>query len=307
MSLGVTPYRRTLWQADIAETITLSAPWAVRRRGGEIAQARADGEVDESRHVNIKLWPTGAWTLDPIQTEITNLNEYVIGLSHIVAPDNASLLTQLQIIPSMVIERQFRQDSDLPGMEYAGGVALLGAPFIVRKIPAGGSWNEQLSSGVPSLLSGPDGTKVPDTPVDRVLESVDFYPNNQGFFVNWSNPATDISYPGPYFAFYFGQYALAVTGSGRANLYEYVQYTNGLPRNWQLRDTWKYARTGQVSGTAHSMAIWPHNGSRTGERFIVFTNGQVDYAQVSSSYTRTTATSNFLLIPFPYWPASLEL
>jgi hypothetical protein len=288
---NVTPGRITRVTFDLAETITVSPFWGMRRRGSEIAQNFSNGEVDDAKHQNIKIWPTGAITLAPIQTEISNIQEYSIGLTHVVVPDNATLLTKLMVIPSIVVENKTRQSTDLTGLAgaYGGDIALVGSPFLVRKIPAGGSWDESITSGVPSMLSG-TGSTPPPVPVDRVGESLAPYPADQGFFLNWQNPATSLTYPGVYLGFYFGQYAVAFTGSGYAILYEQVQSPSGN-FDWVHRAVWQYARTGQISGTAHSMAIWPHFGP-TGQKYIVFTNGQVDYAQVASSYAGTTATQS---------------
>jgi len=285
---GTTPGRSTRVTFDIAETVAVSPFQGWRRRGGEIARGKAGGAVDDNKQVNIRFWPTGAITLAPLQTEISNLQEYAILLGHIVAPTNASLLTNLMVIPSIAIENQYRQNPDLVGMAYSGNINTVGAPFIVRKIPAGGSWNEQITSGVPSVLSGPDGSRVPDIPVDRVGESIAPYPANQGFFLNWSNPGSDVTYPKITHCFYFGQYSLSFSGTGLAYLYEYVRYADTQSQGWQKRAEWRYARAGQISGTAHSMGIWPHFSPEK-RKYIVFSNGQVDIAQVTSSFAHTSS------------------
>ena len=285
---GITPNRKTRVTFDVAETICVSPLQGYRRRGAEIAQERAAGATDAARFVNVKLWPTGCYTLDPIQSEISNLQEYTIFRQHIIAPDNPSLITQLVYIATLAVENTYRQDTDLPGMGYSGNINAVGAPYIVRKVAAGGTYNESIPSGTPNVLSGPDGTSVPDVPVDRVIESIASYPPNQGFFINWGNPGTRISYPGAYFCFYFGQYCVSFTGSGKAILSEQIAFTNGLGTGWKERAAWKYARTGQVSQTAHSMGIWPHKGP-SGQQYIAFSNGQVDFAQVTTSFAATAA------------------
>ena len=308
MNNGITPNRKTTVTFDVAETVCVSPFQGWRRRGGEVGQGRANGLTTDPDCNGVRLWPSGCWTLDPIQSEISNLQEYAISLQHIVAPDNATLLEKLALIPSINIEHQYRTDTDLAGMAYSGNINAVGAPFLVRKISAGGTWDEQLDSGVPSVLGGPDGSRVPDVPVDRVIESVASYPPNQGFFLNWSNPGTTISYPGVYFVFYFGQFAVSFSGSGRATLSEHLLNPGGSGTGWHQRASWKYARTGQVSATAHSMGIWPHKGP-SGQKYIAFTNGQVDFAQVTSSFATTaaavtTAPGDFIYTchPLPGFP-----
>ena len=293
--MSLTPNRKTTATFDIAETVTGSQFWGFRRRGGEIAQDFANGQFDDDKHQNIEIWPTGAITLKPLQAEITNIQEYAVGLGHVVAPDNPTLLETLSVIPSMVIENTFRQNTDLPGMTYASGVAALGAPYIVRKIPAGGSFDEALASAVPNVPASPSvlGGSAPGpapVPLDRVGESLAPYPEDQGFFLTWDNPGTSTTYAGAYFAFYFGQYAVAFTGSGFALLYENAQDAVSGVKAWKFRWTWRYDRASGSSSGGHSMAIWPHLGPQ-GQKFICFTSSGQDYAQVASSYARTNVNA----------------
>ena len=263
-----------------------SDAWAIRRRGGEICQRYAAGHTDDTMHQNCRLTATGGWQLKPLQTEISNIIEYEVGLSLIQVSDAQTQLQKLQSSTYLAVENLYRLNDDLPGFAASGTNLKSGGPFIVKRVPAGGSWDMSIPSGVPSLL----GSTPTVTPVDRVGESVDTYKENQAWFINWDAPGGTVSYPEFTLAFYFGDFGVAFTGSGHAQLYQHVRSTLDNSQLWVKRREWRYARTGQVSGTAHSCLIYPHLGPR-GEKFIEFSNGQVDFAEVSSSAHSTTATS----------------
>ena len=286
MPTPVTPNRKTRITFDVPDTELTSEAWGIRRRGGEICQRYASGQMDDTQHQNCRLTATGGWQLRPLQTEISNITEYEIGLSLIQVPDNETLLEKLATVENIAVENQYRYNDDLPGLPASGAVLPSGGPFIVKRVAAGDTWDQSISSGVPSLLG--DTPQV--TPLDRVGQSQDSYPENQAWFLNWGDDNSAVAYPQYTLAFYFGQYGVAFTGSGKAELYELVTYTFDGSAGWVFRKDWKYARTGQVSGTAHSCLIYPHIGPR-GEKFIEFSNGQVDFAEVSSSAQGTTATS----------------
>ena len=274
MSDQPTPNRRTSFLLDIAEN-TLTAPfWGFRRRGTEIAPALlSGGQRDTTRLNNVKIWPTGAISLAPIQTEVANIQEYAIGLQFLPIQTSGDLLSKLVTAGVLAIENSYRQNNDLPGFAASSRLVESGGPFLVKKIPAGATWDNQVQSGLPSLLGG-DAT---DVLMDRVGESVDTYPSDQAYFLNWEVPGTNVSYPNYTLAFYFANFGVAFTGSGYAKLYELMANSQGT-QEWLFVDEWRYARTGHNSNTAHSLGIWPHSSPR-GDGFIAFTNGQVDYAQ----------------------------
>lgn len=295
---GITPNRHTRVTFDIAETVTVSPFQGFRRRGGEIAQGRADGVVDPDKHSAVRLLSVGAWILKPIQTEITNIQEKSSGNPFLLLPSLAAAAENFILGRNSVVENQTRANTDLPGMIVSDQVNASGGPFVVKKVPAPSSdnpdpWNAPVPSGMPNLLAGDDTGG--DFPLDREGEGLVNYAPDQGFFLNWSLPGSEITYLGVYLAFYFAQFAIGFTGSGMALLYEYVQFNvpagdGSAVYDWVQRGEWRYARAGQISGTAHSLGIIPLLGPNK-ERFIVFTNNQVDFAQVSSSYAQTTATS----------------
>ena len=284
--MSVTPNRKTTVTFDVPDTCLTSPHWGIKRSGGEIGQKAASGQAEALLANNVKLWPTGAWTLAPLQTEISNITEYEIGLNLITVPNNPTLITGLATAGVLFIENSYVYNSDLPGLPASGVGIPSGGPYIVKKIPAGGSWDASIPSGTPSLI----GDTPTVTPLDRVGESNDTYPRDQAWFLSWGDTGSALSYPEYTWAFYFGQYGISFSGSGKAKLWELVTYTGNNGAGWILRKEWRYARTGQISGTAHSMAIWPHLGPG-GEKYIAFTNGQVDFAEVAASAINTTATA----------------
>ena len=276
----ITPGRKTRVIFDVPDTALVSPAWGIKRRGGEIAQKAAAGQIDTRLSSGVKLWSTGCWTLAPLQVEVSNITEYAIGLTLVQPVPGNTVIPALLNVAYTAMENQYRYNSDLPGLPASAAILPTGAPYFVKQIPAGASWDMSIPSGTPGLLSG--NPQPPVTPLDRVGESNSTYPENQAWFLSWNPSGHSLSYPEYTFAFYFGQYGIALTGSGKAELYEYVQYQFDGSRGWIKRKEWKYARTGQVSDTSHSMAIWPHKGPN-GEGYIAFTNGQVDFAEVGAS------------------------
>jgi hypothetical protein len=121
--------------------------------------------------------------------------------------------------------------------------------------------------------------------MDRVAYSTTTYGANQGFFLRWSAPSFT-NYPRYLFAFYFGQYAIVIGGSGLAYLWEYCAPIGSNARRWIRRDKWRFAPQGTVPGTAHSMGVFPHRAPN-GDVYVCFTD-------IASSIAPRTNTSEIL-------------
>ena len=293
MDAQITPGRTTTLYLDLPETSLVESAYSLTRAGAEIAGDVALGTAndtpgdDNARHSNVVHWASGAITLMPLQNDISNLHEGVVCQPNIISvPEHMTLVTTLQV-DAIVAENKFAQSDDLPGFAASDNIQPKGDPFLVKKIPAGGTFANVLAD---SQLT-PDFV-TQDIPMDRVGYSNDVYPENQGFFLRWTVPGSDVSVHNYTLAFYFGQYGLCLKGTGMAELWEYCFVSvpgfaqSGGSYQWRRRDTWRYARAGQLSNTAHSMAIWPHSDPN-GRRYISFTNNQLEAATLASQFTRT--------------------
>jgi hypothetical protein len=292
----ITPGRVTTAYFDLTETTLIEPAFSVTRAGAEIAKDVALGLAndtpadDTARHGDVIHWATGAITLKPLQHDISNISESTVSLPFIVSlPAKMRLLTLLTATAYIAIQNGYRDNSDLPGFAASATVPATGDPFLIKEVPAGGSWSASLVDAQPTP---PFVTQ--DIPMDRIGVSNDTYPVNQGWFLRWKVPGTDAQAAHYTWAFYFGQYGVCYKGSGIAELWEYTRRvpltdTTGVgSMHWVRRARWQYARKGQLSNTAHSMGIYPHTDPH-GVRYISFTNNQLEAASVASQFARTGA------------------
>ena len=291
----ITPGRQTLAYFDLTEQVTIEDAFSVTRAGSEIARDVALGLAndtpadDTARHSNVTHWGTGAISLTPLQHDISNLHEGVVCAPHIISvPSRMTLLGSLTGAALIVAENRNRRNDDLSGFSASSNIQPVGDPFLVKHIPAGAAWNGGLADGLPT----PDFV-TQDIPMDRVGYSNESFPADQGYFLRWEVPGHLSSVFSYTWAFYFGQYAICIKGTGQAELWEYCYTAAADPvegaegsMNWKRRTTWQYAKPGQVSATAHSMAVYPHTAPN-GLRYISFTNSQLEAAVTVSQFTRT--------------------
>ena len=279
---NATPNRATKVYFDVPDSCLTSRAWGIRRNGPDISLELGEGALSTN---NVMVWPTGAITLKFLQKDLASIAQNASFGQFLPVVDAQALLKKLVAASILAVENVYAYASDLPGMPALGsGQVSSGSPYIVKRIPAGGSYNGSIASGTPGFPVYPEQGS---SPLDRVAESTDVYGENQGWFLSWTDPGHAVSYPSYTWAFYFGQFVVAFTGSGIAELYQQVDGVFSDPVK-----TWRYARAGQISGTAHSMAIFPHMGPDGTTAYIAFSNCQVDQADVNGTALITTDTSS---------------
>ena len=208
-----TPGRTTTITFDVPETVAVCDAWGMQRFGGEIQPYAKPGVVSS----NIKFWPSsGAYTLMPIQEDISQIHELIDTLQLVVPDGSCNFARFLDTSIAILGSNVWRATSDLPGMAFSAQVAATSDRFLHKRVPAGKSFQ----TVHPSTYS-----QVPDTSynfiMDRVVESNAAFVQDQGFCLRWKAPATGQHYPGFLWTFYFGQYALVFKGNGQFILWEY--------------------------------------------------------------------------------------
>ncbi len=271
---AATPGRTTTILFDVSDPSVVQGALDGSRTAMQIAGA---GLLNPPS--NMRLWASGAWTLEPYQEQITNIHEQIDPYLLIVG------YTALALASILKPKNNWRKPSDLPGLSYLPSVSDYGDEFIVKSVPANGSWNASLVSAVPAPDAATDAI-----PLDRVAESSgDPFPPDQGYVLRWTTPGTSRHHPQKIWRFYFGQYAITFRGDGVAELWEYCQPSTGAGTwgspVWRYRSKFRYSLAAHVSDASHTLTIWPTLGPN-GEQIIHFSGGQLD----SASYIGSLAT-----------------
>lgn len=259
---ATTPYRSTKITFDTPIQSLKEDAWSETRMGGDVNRAVAGGARDDSNAPNIRYWPNGAWTLEPIQERIANIHEQITYVSLTVSAPQWRLAAQVKEV------NLWRSPIDLPGVSADVVVAATGDPWLVRHIAAGGSYASDL---VPSQ---PGPTWEVDFVMDRMGESIETFPADQGFFLRWYMPGTGMHNPDYAWTFYFGQYCVSIRGDGFADLWEYAHQPDEAA-TWKKRATFRYCLASRISSAYHTLVIWPHFGM-FGDKYIAFSGGQLD-------------------------------
>lgn len=270
-----TPTRDSIPTFDVSDPSVIEPQWGGRRRGADVASASILAFPTVSKF-NVRFWASGAWTLEPYQTAITNVSERT-GQASLVIPKAA-----FNVVDILVEFAKWRLSTDLAGMPGSvAGVAATGDYQIRKNVPASGTFNEHIPLDTPQ--PGDSFT----VPMDRVGQSKTPFPANQGFCVRWTIPGISSAAPDYTWIFGFGQYNVVFRGDGLSNLWEYCQDSSGT---WvtRLRGVFRHCGPSQVSNTAHSMIIFPHIGPN-GEKIISFSGMQLDVAGYLAGFTSIKA------------------
>src|SRR5579871_1615420 len=277
-----TPNRTTVLTLDIDDPVLIEPAVSHTRMGLEVAKPSGLGFADLINHLGVSFAAKpGCWALSVLQSEISNLQEKLEG-DTLIIPASSYNLAQLVSLQSglsaVAVVNEWRQYSDLPGMDFDQTIRKAGDPFLIKQIPASAKdWKTYINSSVPA-----PGQIDVAIPLDRLAEGNVTYPYDQGFFLRWVLPGTSNQYPGYIWTFYFGQYAVSIKGSGKATLFEYCLDSTGAYQ-WRQRSAFRYKPPNQISDTAQTLLIWPHVNPVDGSRSIAFIGGQVDAASSLSS------------------------
>lgn len=267
----MTPGRVTRVDFDVDETYLTQAAWGKNRSGGEIARPSAQGMADESNYVGCYFWPAAqCWTLKPVQIDINNFSEFN-PLSSLITLDRWYHKTLASGQAGMTTFNSFKRPDDL-NTASSLFMAATSDPFIKKGVPADGTWNAEVTTAYRRAVT--------DVLLDRVLQSIDMFRPNQGFFLRWIVPGTVRANPYFYMQLYFGQYCLAFAGSGHAHLYEIVA---GI---WKHRHKFRHSPPGHQAHEPHNLAIWPYT-DQGGRRFIMFANASLDAIGYATGMTAT--------------------
>jgi hypothetical protein len=279
----ITPGRATRLHLDLPSTVAVDGAWGGCRYGDQVATiAAAALGKDSGSTENMRYWPGArAWTLTPLQEWATRYQEAlpagVTSDDFLLSPgllDSAPLVDHLGATVGLAAVQAIWNVPFGVGMNVTPGVLEVGDPLTYKQITAGQSWEGLITSSVP--VAGPqDGTTLPlpNVPLDCLLYTNINEREDQGYYLRWVVPGTPLHYPDWVMNFFFGQYALAVTGDGMCHLCEYCRpYTGsagGGSYRWQLRRSMRYCRPSLVCNTTHTMTIFPVRG-RFGQKYIEF-------------------------------------
>ena len=273
--------RTTSLTLDLDEVVLVEPGINSVRRGSDISTGNAEGVGGQL--TNVKYWSSGAYSLSPLQDDITNIYEAQAGQASILGPTDFTLLqltgTSGSAVPAVLPRNNFAQMT-LAGADYNSLVATTGDPFLEKVWQAGTNLDPSTISGNTALVAAGVSPSLPNVtvPMDRTGLSSATFPQDAGFFLRWGTSGTPHDYPQYIWTFGFGSHSVTFTGDGKAILYEYCQKAD-LTYYTAKRLVWRYCSPKQVMATSHSLAIWPHLGPH-GEKFIAFGNNQLDVAEV---------------------------
>lgn len=315
----MTPGRTAYLQYDIPETVLISPPFARTRFGGQVATPSINKKNSRTA-VNVWFYhPLQCWVLKPVQTDISKFNEYEkwqyltlrlpswnhkpyesaannqggqAGLDEEAVSRNSD---RLQGMPEGGVIPENSTDTNGMFIQYPGQRPVSSDFFIVKKVPAGKSWE--------SFVSLPEGRKLPSyLPMDTLAVSNETFPANQGFFLRFSLSGNVQKNPDAVLRFLFGQFVITFDGDGIAWLCEHNP-NEEAPHAWNVVHEFRYAQPGKITNTAHTLAIWPAYDAE-GRRYIAFTNSALDAAKeaigLSTGFYETLPTNqNVYLLDSP--------
>ncbi|HEV8177473.1 MAG TPA: hypothetical protein VGP44_07245, partial [Gemmatimonadales bacterium] len=255
MNGSLTPGREVEIILDHSEEIQVEPFFSVSRDRFEIRQPVLS---------NVIQLQSGTWILKPIN-DIDQAHESTDGQSGTL---RLSAFNAAGCVREIARQRTF---TELTGLSPSGAVASSGDYWMVKRVAAGASWNQEISYslGKPTLPS------TAHYPMDRLIEHnttlIDALTSftDTGYLLRWQAPGSSADLADYLFTFYFGGelagqpfaphtgfglFALTVTGYGRAILFERIDNA------WEQVAEWQYAAASQVPGKGMTMRLIPHSG-----------------------------------------------
>lgn len=226
----MTPGRQTYMDVDIPQYVLEMPPYEMKRVGGEVAKACAIGRGNATDMVGMYFRaPLQAWTLQPIQANISAFTEFdtLAPFIHGLSSWNCKTYCASSRTSGMVEKPIWRSPDELdPAFASSTSMVASGDPFICKNV-SNNQWNIGINSD--------HQVSIPNSVIDRVAESQSSFPENTGFFLRWSIPGTDRTNPYGIRMFYFGQYVITFDGSGLATLYEITDQPGSTSGGWMPR------------------------------------------------------------------------
>lgn len=290
---GTSPGRSTFARFDFTEHVTQESAWACTRMGEQVA-SEAVGDTGASARYNtgLRFYPTGVWTLRPLQDQISLAREndpQIAGPAgqFVFAPEHGDHTHPVDVLVFIAIDLQsyaMWKEPGGSGFVHTPGTLPSGDTFFQKKVPAGSSWG--------AVFAAPTVAPKTDTnvPMDCIGMTKHSSRENQGFCLRWLVPGTGMQQPDYVLFFGFGQYSLGIKGDGKAELWEYCRDAAGTYR-WVQRAQFQYSRPAETSGVTHKLLIFPHFGAN-GEKHIVFSGAHLE-SSVGISGTGTGARNTF--------------
>lgn len=245
---AVTPGRTTSISFDVPDSVAQESVFSLHREADQL---------HPTTKTNVKTLAGGLIILKPVNDmevspEDSAAQSYQLRLSHFTA---ASIVTE--------IPRQ-RQYTELPDIGYYASVSVQGDYYFTKRIPASStSWNYSvISPGPGDAVTVLGNTNVP---LDRMMSSVNSHDSDTGYLLRLIFPGSYLQNPDYIFGFEFGgdlvgsgvhtgfgHYWLALTGDGRAVLYEHVDNA------WTIVNRWRYNSPRDMNSAAVAIQITPY-------------------------------------------------
>ena len=257
VSQGVTPGRDLRLEIDPPDRYLYRSQFSFERQASQMGRHKTAG-AGSSR--NVFLYAGDAWMLS------ANLFES----SHLISVGNTSFVQKndLNTIPEITTRRMHASPS-LLGVSVSDQQST-GAPYLVKSVIAGSSWNSRLNADQ-TAFPGPT-LETQQIDMDRVVSGKVTYLANEGFTFMFYNPNMFVT-PDNLLTFYFGgptsdkggEFALNVRGGGTAILYERVD------GSWVRRMSFEWAQSEAAKAGLTAIQIQPYDRDRIW--FRVMTTG----------------------------------
>lgn len=249
---AVTPYRATHVRIDVSETVLREPIFGNYRTAAQMARAN---QVSK----NVHYLETGAWALEPIQQDLSNLHQKTDTLG-MIQPAAA-----FDLVTGMIEKNLWRKPTDLPGVTVGPGVSDTGDPFIYKTVAAGTTWAQSKDADIAAF--GQIVYRSHNVTVDRVGVGKTSFPANQGFVIrvviNAFAPHShdfegSVYFGGPADINGTGIYALALLGNGEMHLYDRSPDPDHPGQFlFNLADYWEGFPRSQGTQVV-VVRVWPH-------------------------------------------------
>ncbi|MBA2689228.1 MAG: hypothetical protein H0U63_00305, partial [Burkholderiales bacterium] len=275
-----TPGRKTHLLLDPSSPVLKEAPFAYLRVGKEIARAG----FGPNNSANVMRYGAGCIGLKPYQMTPGQLAETAAGNARILPKASFDFPAGLV----MAVRPRFRQQTELTGNTYDASVVSSGDNFLVKGIPAGGSWAQSHTADIAAFGQIP--VTPSHVPMDRIGIGRETYQADQGYGWRFEVTATQANAPQIIGQYYFGgaagdggfgQYGLMVWGDGTPELWEKVG------SSWNTRFPFRYAPADRVMGATHQILIKPYLTPAG------FSAGYIDFICHSVSASRSVVQSYY--------------
>jgi hypothetical protein len=277
---AVTPDRVTSVTWGIAETWITEAPFEYRRKLSDL---------NPSAKTNAIQLASGVWILKPVNDDFGVQHETTTGQSYVMRLSEFDAAGQLAEFPYQ------RVYSDLPGVVADAGVAASGDYYIRRQVTAGAVFD--FGSSI-SVTTPQPSYSTTNYRMRRILHGpkTGHHDADTGYMLKLVVLGAELQNPDNLVTFYFGghvdaaghgQFALMLSGNGRATLMENIG-TGGGSASWAQVGEWRYCSPSQVSLAAVAMRIIPHF-----PKFIEFST--LTYEAPHSAVSLLTSTADLVI------------